>query len=328
MSGRQEKEFNLERKIKNRLDNAPYIVSEFYYSLIGSGKTYDTAYAYINYVLSFINFMELENKSQFNSEKFYERVKPLHINKYITSLRTKHVNGKVERASDSIRSVQWSALNTFFQFLVPDYIQINPVANTQRPKMKDNPKVTYLTPDEISKVLSNVEKTAPIKFKNRDLCIMKLGFSTGLRASALIGIDIDDIDFKHNQIRITEKGDYDNYVMFGDNLKTQLVAWLGDRKKYFPKCNSNALFISSFNRRISADMVAVILKQYSYGVIDKHVTPHVMRHSCATNLYEATGDIYLCAKQLNHKQVSTTQRYAELSNEKQKHAANILDGMI
>ena len=328
MSGRQEKEFNLERKIKNRLDNAPYIVSEFYYSLIGSGKTYDTAYAYINYVLSFINFMELENKSQFNSEKFYERVKPLHINKYITSLRTKHVNGKVERASDSIRSVQWSALNTFFQFLVPDYIQSNPVANTQRPKMKDNPKVTYLTPDEISKVLSNVEKTAPIKFKNRDLCIMKLGFSTGLRASALIGIDIDDIDFKHNQIRITEKGDYDNYVMFGDNLKTQLVAWLRDRKKYFPKCNSNALFISSFNRRISADMVAVILKQYSDGVIDKHVTPHVMRHSCATNLYEATGDIYLCAKQLNHKQVSTTQRYAELSNEKQKHAANILDGMI
>ena len=328
MSGRHEKEINIERKIKNRLDNAPYIVSEFYYSLIGSGKTYDTAYAYINYVLSFINFMKLENKSQFNSEKFYERVKPLHINKYITSLRTKHVNGKAERASDSIRSVQWSALNTFFQFLVPDYIQSNPVANTQRPKMKDNPKVTYLTPDEISKVLSNVEKTAPIKFKNRDLCIMKLGFSTGLRASALIGIDIDDIDFKHNQIRITEKGDYDNYVMFGDNLKTQLVAWLGDRKKYFPKCNSSALFISSFNRRISDDMVAVILKQYSDGVIDKHVTPHVMRHSCATNLYEATGDIYLCAKQLNHKQVSTTQRYAELSNEKQKHAANILDGMI
>lgn len=328
MSGRHEKEINLERKIKNRLQDAPSVVGEFYYSLIGSGKTYDTAYAYINYVLSFINFMELENKSQFNSEKFYERVKPLHINKYITSLRTKHVNGKIERASDSIRSVQWSALNTFFQFLIPDYIQSNPVANTQRPKMKDNPKVTYLTPDEISKVLSNVEKTAPIKFKNRDLCIMKLGFSTGLRASALIGIDIDDIDFKHNQIRITEKGDYDNYVIFGDNLKAQLVAWIEDREKYFPKCNSNALFVSSFNQRISDDMVAVILKQYSKGVTDKHVTPHVMRHSCATNLYEATGDIYLCAKQLNHKQVSTTQRYAELSNEKQKHAASILDEMI
>ena len=63
-------------------------------------------------------------------------------------------------------------------------------------------------------------------------------------------------------------------------------------------------------------------------VVDKHVTPHVMRHSCATNLYERTGDIYLCAGQLHHKNVTTTQRYAELSNEKQKKATSILDDMI
>lgn len=332
MSGRQEKELNLERRIKNRLLDAPSIMNEYYYSLIGSGKTYDTAYSYINYVLSFMNFWYKDGEKYFNHkyniEEFYKYIKPIDINKYITSLRTKNINGKTERTSDSIRSVQWSALNTFFQFLTPNYISTNPVANTQRPKNKDNPKVTYLTPKEIAKILDNVEKNAPDKFKNRDLCIMKLGFSTGLRASALIGIDIDDIDFKHNQIRITEKGDYDNYIVFGDNLKMQLITWIEDRKKYFPKCNSNALFVSSFNRRISDDMVAKIIKQYSKDITDKHVTPHVMRHSCATNLYEATGDIYLCAKQLNHKQVSTTQRYAELSNEKQKHAANILDGMI
>ena len=58
------------------------------------------------------------------------------------------------------------------------------------------------------------------------------------------------------------------------------------------------------------------------------VTPHVMRHSCATNLYEKTGDIYLCAKQLNHKNISTTQRYAEISKKKQKEAANTLDNMF
>ena len=88
------------------------------------------------------------------------------------------------------------------------------------------------------------------------------------------------------------------------------------------------MFISQFNRRISDDMVEELLKKYSHGITDKHVTPHVMRHSCATNLYEATGDIYLCAKQLHHKNVATTQRYAELSKEKQKKAADILDGMI
>lgn len=324
MSGKHEKEIMLEQRIRNRLENTPAILGEYYYSLIGAGKSYDTAYRYINYVIAFANYT-FKDKC---GEEFYLKVKPLHINKYIASLRTKEVNGKMERTSDSIRSVQWSALNSFFQFLVPDYIEKNPVENTSRPKMKDNPHVTYLTSDEITRMLNSVTKKTQRKLINRDLCLLKLGFSTGLRVSAIIQIDVDDIDFKTNQIRVTEKGDYDNYVMFGENLKAQLLLWLEDRKKYFGDCNTNALFVSLLGQRISDNMVADMLKKYSDGVTDKHVTPHVMRHSCATNLYEATGDIYLCAKQLNHKQVSTTQRYAEISKDNQKKASNILDGLI
>lgn len=324
MSGRLEKETNLKRKIENRLAAAPSVVEEYYYSLISSNKSYDTAYRYINYVISFIKF----TFDNCEDEKFYLKVKPIHINKYIASLRSKMVNGKSERTSDSIKAVQWSALNSFFQFLIPEYISTNPVEGTKRPKNKDNPHVTYLTPEEIAKILDNVEKTAQDQFKNRDLCILKLGFSTGLRISAIVQIDIDDIDFHENHIRVTEKGDYDNHVLFGKNLKTQIEAWLNDRAEYFPDCKSNALFVSKANNRLSDDMVAAMLKKYSAGITDKHVTPHVMRHSCATNLYEKTGDIYLCSKQLNHKNVSTTQRYAELSKEKQKKAANILDDMI
>lgn len=324
MSGRYEKEMDLERKIKNRLANVPPIIGEYYYSLIGAGKSYDTAYRYINYIIAFLNFTFKGSCD----DQFYLKVKPVHINKYISSLRTKEVNGKVERTSDSIRGVHWSALNSFFQFLVPDYLQSNPVENTTRPKVKDNPKVTYLTPEEITGILDNVSANAQGRFKNRDLCLLKLGFSTGLRVSAIVQIDVDDVDLKHNQIRVTEKGDYDNYVLFGENLKAQIVLWLKDREKYFSNCESRALFVSQLGQRISDDMVGEILKKYSKGVTDKKVTPHVMRHSCATNLYEKTGDIYLCAKQLHHKNVSTTQRYAELSKEKQKKAANILDGMI
>ena len=324
MSGRIEKEIALERKIKNRLDGAPSILVEYYYSLIGSGKSYDTAYRYINYILSFINFTFGDKYD----EKFYSKVKSIHINKYITSLRTKNVNGKVGRTSDSIRGVQWSALNSFFQFLIPDYITTNPVANTTRPKIKDNPKVTYLTPEEIAGIMHNVETNAQKKLKNRDLCLLKLGFSTGLRISAIVQIDIDDIDLRNNQIRVTEKGDYDNYVLFGENLKSAITAWIEDRNKYFSNCNSNALFVSQRGQRISDDMVDVLLKKYAKGVTDKHVHPHVMRHSCATNLYEATGDIYLCSSQLHHKNVSTTMRYAEISKEKQKKAVEVLDGTI
>ena len=324
MGGRHEKEVIFENRTKEKLRNFPQIITEYYYSLIGSGKTYATAYNYINYLVSFLNFT-FEDKCE---EDFYLHIKPLHINRYITSLRTREIKGKVERTSDSIKTVQWSALNAFFQFLIPEYITTNPVANTKRPKMRDNPHVTYLTTDEIAKMIKNVEERANENIINRDLCLLKLGFSTGLRASAILQIDIEDVDFKRNRIRVTEKGDYDNYIMFGENLKKQLLLWLSDREKYFGSCNTNALFVSQMKNRLSITRLGELMSKYAEGVTDKHVTPHVMRHSCATNLYEQTGDIYLCAKQLNHKNVSTTQRYAEISNEKQKEAANILDSLI
>lgn len=324
MSGRHEKEVQLQAKIKKRLNEVPSVVEEYYYSLIGSGKSFETSYRYINHIISFLNFTFKDK----HPEDFYVKIRPIHINKYIASLRTKEVNGKTERTSDSLKSVQWSALNSFFQFLVPEYIAVNPVTNTNRPKMKDKPSVTYLTSEEVSNMLQNVENTATDKFKNRDLCILKLGFSTGLRVSAIVQIDIDDIDFTNNQISITEKGDYDDRIMFGENLKKQLLLWLEDREKYFSNNKSKSLFVSQFGERLGDDAIANMLKKYSQGITDKHVTPHVMRHTCATNLYEKTGDIYLTSRQLRHKSVTVTQRYAEISQEKQKIATNVLDNLI
>lgn len=323
MSGRREKELQFERRTESKLNGMPKILTEYYYYLIGSGKSYATAYNYINYLILFLNytFEHIDNT-------FYKKVKPIHINKYISNLRTKVVNGNEERTSDSIKTVHWSALNSFFDFLVPDYMSENPVSKTNRPKMRDNPDVTYLTKEEISAMLSYAESSADEQFKNRDLCILKLGFTTGLRASAIMQMDINDIDFSHNQIRVTEKGDYDYYVMFGDVLKAQIMAWLEDRKKYFPETKSNALFLAKSGERIKPTSFNEMFKKYGEAVPNKKITPHVMRHSCATNLYEQTGDIYLCSKQLNHKNVATTQRYAEISKERQREAANILDNLI
>ena len=169
-------------------------------------------------------------------DNFYAEVTSGHIDRYMSSIRTKTKNGKTERTSDSYRTLNWSSLNSFFQFLVPDYIKTNPVANTQRPKMRDNPNVTFLDQDEITKILNNVAETANKRMKNRDLCLLKLGFATGLRISAIVQIDIGDLDLEHNQIRVTEKGDHDYHVIIGANLKNQIIMWLKDREKYFLFC--------------------------------------------------------------------------------------------
>ena len=324
MSGRYEKEKKFENRIIEKLKVAPSVMTDYYYHLISSGKSLATTYNYLNYVTAFINFTYGNNVKN----DFYLYVKPVDVNKYIASLRTKEINGKIERTSDSIRTVQWSALNSFFQFLTPDYIKENPVTNTNRPKMKDKPNVTYLTEEEISDLIKQVEIQSNNRFKNRDLCWLKLGFSTGLRVSAIVQIDIDDIDFENNQIRVTEKGDYDEYVMFGENMKEQIKLCIMDREKISDNISTNALFVSQLGQRFSAKQLAKQLTQYAGNVTNKKVTPHVMRHSCATNLYEKTGDIYLCSKQLHHKNVSTTERYAELSKSKQREATNILDNLI
>lgn len=324
MSGRYEKEQKIEQQVLQNLTGMPSILVDYYYSLIGSGKSYGTAKLYINNILRFISF----TFDKGYEEDFYANINSNHINKYISSLRTRVTNGKVERTSDSYKTTNWSSLNSFFQFLVPNYIPANPVAYTQRPKMKDNPDVTFLSPEEIVQFFKNVEERAETKFLNRDLCVFRIGFSTGLRISAIMQIDLDDLDLEHNRVKITEKGDRDEYIIIGDNLKAQIMLWLEDRKKYFSDIEHNALFISRQKNRLDDRTVEDLIKKYAVGATDKKVTPHVMRHSCATNLYDATGDIYLCAKQLHHKNVATTQRYAELSREKQKKAASILDNMF
>ena len=324
MSGRYETETKFEDRTKQKLQGLPSVVTEYYYSLISAGSTFATISNYVNYISSFLKYTFGEDCK----EDFYKEVKPMHINKYIASLRTKVVKGKVQRTSDSIKAVQWSALNSFFQFLVPDYMTYNPVSNTKRPKNKDNPNVTYLNSEEIAKIYDNIKNTAQKTMLNRDLCLLKLGFNTGLRISALVNIDIDDIDLKHGHITVTEKGDRDYRVLIGENLKQQIELWMEDREKYFGNCDTNALFVSQCKNRISTDAVRKLLTRYSEGATDKNVTPHVMRHSCATALYEKTGDIYLCAKQLHHQQVTTTQRYAEMSQKKQKEAVNILDSLF
>ena len=324
MSGRTEKEVKANVQMQARLKTLPSIFSEFYYHMY-STKSYMTLKTYILYVKEFAEFVD----GEVISNEFYKQVQPSIINRYFAQMKYIEKDGKYHSISDSIRATKWSALNTFFDFLEKSsYIKSNPVSKTERPKVKDNPNVSYLDEQEMRNLLENIESKAKDRNKNRDLAIIGLGLTTGLRVSALVQINMQDIDFNNNSIRVIEKRGKVCNILFGDKVKEYLLAWVKDRKNNYPKANTDALFVSSRNTRITRDGVDFILKRYSADITNKKVTPHVMRHSCATNLYEKTGDIYLCAAVLNHQNISTTQRYAEMSQEKKKSAANILDGLI
>jgi hypothetical protein len=112
LSGRYEKEMQIEQQVMKKLDIMPSILTDYYYSLIGSGKSYRTAKVYIENIIQFVKFT-FNDKYK---EDFYLTVTANHINKYIASLRTKTVKGKTERTSDSHKTLNWSSLNSFFQF--------------------------------------------------------------------------------------------------------------------------------------------------------------------------------------------------------------------
>lgn len=324
MSGRSEKEVQSHQKMQLKLKELPTIFSEFYYYMY-SNKSYTTMETYISYVKEFALFIDDGDIT----DTFYKKVKPSDINRYFAQMRNIEKNGEYHRVSDSIRATKWSAINTFFNYLEKnDYIKNNPMNKTERPRVQDNPEVAFLTEEEMHAILKNVRAKANKRMLNRDLALISLGLTTGLRVSALIQINIQDIDFDNNIIRVIEKRSKTCNTLFGDNVKEYLLAWIEDRKKYFPKITTDALFVSNYNERMSRHGVRAILKKYSEGITNKNVTPHVMRHSCATNLYEKTGDIYLCATVLNHQNVATTQRYAEISQAKKKSAANILDKLL
>ena len=325
MNGRLEKELAYESKMKNKLLGLPEVFTEFYYSLEGEGKSYTTLSNYISHNVDFMNYVMGD---QTNND-FYLNVKPSDINRYMASLRHKEVRGKVIRTGDDIRAARWTSLKAFFEFLKGnDYIAENPVDKTNRPKIKTEHKVTYLTKEEIDSVLNEIRLHSTDQKRSRDLCLVSLALSTGLRVSAITQINIEDVDLDNNTIKVVEKGNKIRTIAFGDNLGTLIWQCIQDRDKYFPGADTNALFLSQWKRRMTTQAVRDLVAKYTEVIANKHITPHKLRASAATNLAASGVSIQAIAKVLGHENIQTTKRYVEVLESETKEATNILDNLI
>lgn len=326
MGGRLEKENNAKMKMDKKLNDLPEIFTAFYDWMDAREKSYTTMDNYINHVSEFMNFFI--EKTHSGKKDFYKRVSDTDIEKYMVFIRRKIVNGEEITVGDDIRAAKWSSLNTFFKFLSQKkYIDDNPMLLTERPRVKTQHTITYLTPNEIESIFQRIRKEAKIKTKNRDACILAIGLTTGLRVSAIVNINIEDIDFKTRTIKVIEKGRKTRNIKFSDNLRNFLTLWISDREMYFEGKDNGPLFISQKKNRMSVDVVQEIVKKYT-SHIDKHITPHKLRSSAAMNLHGAGVDILTIASILGHENVSTTQRYTKAYDEDQQKATNILDNLI
>ena len=325
MNGRMEQENKIKEKIEERLSVLPSIFSEFYNYMEADQKSYSTIKHYIEYVSDFMDAVASED----SKSEFYKYITVPEIREYIVSLRRRIVKGKEVKNSDSIQAQRWSALNTFFDFLVmDDYIDINPMAKTRRPKTRTEKPIVYLEQNEIDSILDKIRNESKPQFVNRDLAIIMLGIGTGIRVGALVQINIEDINFKDNTIHVVEKGNKERYLKFGTNTRNILSAWLLDRATYFDNVETNALFISQWRQRLTEVGVRKFMKKYADGINGKHITPHNMRKSTATNAIIGGADIQTVADMLGHQNIQTTRRYAAVLEENKQKATDALDEMF
>lgn len=324
MNGRIEKENNAKKTMGKKLSKLPEIFTIFYDWMDARDKSYTTMNNYINHITEFMNFYQAWK----NDDKFYEKVTDNHIEKYMTSIKRKSINGEEVEVGDDIRAAKWTSLNTFFKFLSQKkYIEKNPMLLTERPRIKTKHTVTYMTQKEIESVFKRILKEARPMIKNRDFCIMAMGLGTGLRVSAIVNINVEDVSFVTNSIKVIEKGRKTREIKFAENLRNLLLIWLKDRELLFDGEATGALFLSQKKTRMSVDSVEHLVKKYT-SHLPKKITPHKLRSSAAMNLHGAGVDILTIASILGHENITTTQRYVRAYDEDQKAATNILDNLI
>jgi site-specific recombinase XerD len=265
------------------------------------------------------------------SNDFYKKVTGSDVEQYLISLETREVNGKTIRTGDSIQATRWSALNTFFDFLInkKEYLTKNPMAKTDRPTINTEHKITYLTEEEIAKLLKAVDNNEDKLMSQRDKTIISLFLATGLRVGALININVEDIDFDNNVIHVIEKRQKVRDIPFGDRTNKLLKSWIDVRNEEFADVDSTALFLSQKKNRISVDAVSNMIKKYADDAnIKKHITPHKMRSSVATNLVKKGTNIQTIANMLGHANIQTTLKYAAVLDEEKDRAVNSLDNLF
>lgn len=250
--------------------------------------------------------LDLGNFRNFLGATPLENIDYLFLRKYLAALKEKNLNSRtVGRHLSSLRS--------FFKFLIREgYIKTNPIVSISSPKLEKH-LPSFLTEDEVSKLM---DSSSPNDERGlRDRAILEVFYSTGIRISELVGLNIDDIDFIGGVVKVMGKGKKERIVPIGDKAMSAIRDYLDRRKK-----QQEALFLNKNGRRITTRGVRNIVDKYLHKTgIKQGVSAHTLRHSFATHLLNRGADLRSVQELLGHANLSTTQIYTHITTERLKN---------
>ena len=326
-------------KLRQVLSTLPAFCKD-YFRAIDSTTTTKTRISYAYDIRIFFQFLLDENPAFKNyamtdfSVEILDQIKAVDLEEYMEYLKVYQNGDKTETNGERGLKRKISALRSFYAYYYKrEMIQTNPTVLIDVPKIHDK-SIIRLDTDEVALLLDYIEHCGDSltgqkrvyyeKTKERDLAIVTLLLGTGIRVSECVGLDIEDVDFKNNGIKVTRKGGNEMVVYFGEEVEKALKRYLEVRAGITPLAgHEHALFYSAQRKRMGVQAVENMVKKYSRQITTtKKITPHNLRSTYGTALYQETGDIYLVADVLGHKDVNTTKKhYAALDDARRRQAA-------
>ncbi len=326
-------------KLRQVLSTLPAFCKD-YFRAIDSTTTTKTRISYAYDIRIFFQFLLDENPAFKNyamtdfSVAVLDQIKAVDLEEYMEYLKVYQNGDKTETNGERGLKRKISALRSFYAYYYKrEMIHTNPTVLIDVPKIHDK-SIIRLDTDEVALLLDYIEHCGDSltgqkrvyyeKTKERDLAIVTLLLGTGIRVSECVGLDIEDVDFKNNGIKVTRKGGNEMVVYFGEEVEKALKRYLEIREGITPLAgHEHALFYSAQRKRMGVQAVENMVKKYSRQITTtKKITPHKLRSTYGTALYQETGDIYLVADVLGHKDVNTTKKhYAALDDARRRQAA-------
>ena len=281
------------------------------------------------YFLQEKKFRKSKQVKQFTLEDM-EGVTSNDIEYFLSYLSHYSFDGNEHSCNDRAKARKLSSVRAMFKFLFnKGFISVDNAAKVATPKLHEKP-IIRLDNDEVFSILDIAESGSGLtphqkayheKNRVRDTAILMLFLGTGIRISELVGLNNDDINFKDNSFIVTRKGGGKSILYFDYDVANAL-------KRYFEYKENNsenlkdttALFISNNKNRITVRAVENLVQKYARIVSPlKKISPHKLRSTYGTQLYKATGDIYIVADVLGHKDVNTTRKhYAAISDDNRR----------
>jgi integrase/recombinase XerC len=229
------------------------------------------------------------------------------LDSHTVRLMVKELNQKGIKARSI--ATKLSALRSFLSYLVQfDHLTHNPAKGIAAPKL-DKPLPKNLSVDEIFQLL-NIDESDPLSI--RDQCMMELMYSSGLRLSELVGINLGDLKLSAKEVMVTGKGSKQRLLPITDSAVIAIKLWLKIRPD-FCIAGEKALFVSKQKHRISQRNVQDRMEKWGLKqALPSHINPHKLRHSFATHMLESSGNLRAVQTLLGHADLATTQIYTHL----------------